>query len=42
MIVGLEVANAAIIILKLTLHSQIGFIEPRQIEMIFAGCFAME
>jgi len=42
MIVGLEVANATVIILKLTLHSQIGFIEPRQIEMIFAGCFAME
>ena len=36
-IVGLDVANAAVIVLKLTLNDKIGVIGPRQIEVIVAG-----
>jgi hypothetical protein len=37
MIVGLDVADAAVIVLKLTLNDKIGLIGPRQIKVIVAG-----
>jgi len=41
-IVGLDVANAAVIVLKLTLNDKIGVIGPRQIKVIVAGGLAIE
>src|SRR5260370_38179721 len=41
-IVGLDVANAAVILLKLTLNDKIGVIGPRQIKVIVAGGLAIE
>ena len=41
-IVGLDVTDAAIIVLKLTLNNKIGEIGPRQIEIIVAGGLVIE
>ena len=41
-IVGLDVADAAIIVLKLTLNEKMGMTWPRQIEVIVAGGLAIE
>ena len=42
MIVGLDVADAAVIVLKLTLNDKIRVIRPRQIKVIVAGGLAIE
>jgi hypothetical protein len=41
-IVGLDVADAAVVALKLTLNDKIGVIGPRQIKVIAAGGLAIE
>jgi hypothetical protein len=41
-IVGLDVADAAVVVLKLTLNDKIGVIGPRQIKVIVAGGLAIE
>ena len=41
-IVGLDVADAAVIVFKLTLNDKIGVIGPRQIEVIAAGGLAIK
>jgi len=41
-IVGLDLADAAVIVLKLTLNDEIGVIRPRQIKVIVAGGLAIE
>ena len=41
-IVGLDVADAAVIVLKLTLNDKVGVIGPRQIKVIVAGGLAIE
>ena len=41
-IVGLDVADAAVIVLELTLNDKIGVIGSRQIKVIVAGDLAIE
>jgi hypothetical protein len=41
-IVGLDVADATIVVLKLTLNDQIGVIGPRQVKIIVIGDLATE
>jgi len=41
-IVGLDVAGTAVIVLKLTLNDKMGVIRPRQIKVIVAGGRAIE
>ena len=41
-IVGLDVADAAVIVLKLTLNDKIGVIGPRQIKVIVVGSLVIE
>ena len=41
-IVGLNVTDAAVIVLKLTLNDKIWVIRPRQIKVIVAGGLAVE
>ena len=41
-IVGLDVADAAVIVLKLTLNNKIGVIASRSIKVIVAGGLAIE
>jgi hypothetical protein len=41
-IVGLDIADAAVIVLKLTLNDKIGVIGRRQIKVIVAGGLAIE
>src|SRR5882762_2332446 len=41
-IVGLDVADAAVIVLKLTLHDKVGVIGSRQIKVVVAGDLAIE
>ena len=41
-IVGLDVADATVIVLKLTLNDKVGVIGSRQIKVIFAGGLAIE
>jgi len=41
-IVGLDIADAAVIVLKLTLNEKIGVLRPRQIQVIVARGLAIE
>ena len=41
-IVGLDVADIAVIVLKLTLNDKIGVIGPRQIKVVVAGGLVIE
>jgi len=41
-IVGLDVADTAVIVLKLTLNDKIGVIGPRQIKVVVAGGLVIE
>ena len=41
-IVGLDVADTAVIVLKLTLNDKIGVIGPRQINVVVAGVLVIE
>ncbi len=41
-IVGLDVADAAVVVLKLTLNNKIGVIGPRHVKIVVTGGFAIE
>ncbi|HVB80322.1 MAG TPA: hypothetical protein VNE82_10320 [Candidatus Binataceae bacterium] len=42
MIVGLDVADASVIVLELPLNDQIGVFVPRQLKVIVSGIFVVE